>query len=122
MQVIKFCLPQGGSYNTQMTTTSTGETEITITINEDSKFEQVLNRTIACGMMTTDGHWAAGVSQKKIAIWVSLVGEYIGSPTRWQWAEKRWGLENLSRTHFKAMGYDNYSDIENEIKKICFGK
>lgn len=121
MQTFKFTLPQGGSYNTLMATTSTGETEITITINEGSKLEEVLRRTIACGMMTADGQWAEGVSKKQIAIWVSLTSAYIDSPTRWQWAEKRWGLKGLGVTHDKALNYPNYRDIEKEIQKHCFG-
>lgn len=122
MQTFKFTLPQGGSYNTLMATTSTGETEITITINEGSKLEEVLRRTIACGMMTADGQWAEGVSKKQIAIWVSLTSAYIGSPTRWQWAEKRWGLKGLGVTHDKAINYKTYHAIEQEILKNCFGE
>jgi len=120
MQTFTFAIPEGGSYTTALTTTPTGEVAITITVNEGSKFEEVLRRTIACGMMNADGHWAATTTKKQIAIWTKLTSTHIGSPTIWSWAEKRWGLKHLAMVHDKALNYRNYVEIERQIIRDCF--
>lgn len=121
MQTFRFTLPEGGSYKTEITLTPDGKHYVTIVVSEGELLEEIFRRTIKAGLMTQDCRWADGTTMAQIAIWVSLCSERINSPTRWSWAEKRWGLSKLNREYDKVLNRTCFSTLLEKIKRDCFG-
>mgnify|MGYP004449436045 FL=1 len=81
------------------------------------KCKKVYDKTIEYGLMNEDYSWKSTTTKSQIAEWVCLYSYHFNISKKWEWAEKLWGLKNLSQRNYENGGIKDNSKLD-IVKKI----
>lgn len=86
--------------------------------NDDKRLEEILERTIEAGYMSSDQQWLPNVKREFKAVWIELVADRVGIADRWSWADTHWALGSLRQCLYRVKGTVRYDELFKQIKPL----